>query len=344
VSSPHAIERTIPGGIAAGSVVAALRGFGYRPHRVSNSSLYGVKHRSAAIGFLLFHFSFFLLCVGGALIWYTRWVGELRVVEGQSVDATSAHVLRQRPAGGTPDVRFTLQSMSPSFVKGEATDLRATVRFREAGPVDAWVNHPAERGAVSLLVSDVGIAPVLWLQDSRGFGVDRVAVPAERGNDVDIPMAGGIVRVRIVGGERDAPFPPRASLALLPLSVVVHQGTREVFRGTLRPGEAATLPGGRLVLTEVRYWGGMKIVSERGGVLLVAGFVLATIGATWRLLLHRRDVVVSWNTQTLRLAGHGEWFADRHRRELQELAEAMSRAAAKAGSCAVTLDEAEVNI
>jgi hypothetical protein len=353
LASPRAIRATSRNRVAAASVVATLRGFGFRPHRVTASSMYAVKHRHAAIGFLLFHVSFLFLCAGGALIWYTRWVGEMRVVEGQTSGATSARVLRGRPIGGVPDVTFTLDKMEPAFDRGEAVDLRATVRYPDSPPADAWVNHPVKRGPVSLLVTDIGIAPVLWLQDRRGFGIDRVAVPVERRVAADVPLAGGIVQVRIVPDPRE--FPPRALLQGLPFAVEIREGGREVFRGTLRPGEAATLPGGRVVLSEVRYWGGMKIVSERGGALLITGFVLATIGATWRLLLHRRDVVIAWSDGedavagepevAFRLAGHGEWFADRDRRELEQLAAAILLAAESTRTSSRTsrsIQEAEV--
>lgn len=351
VTSPRAIVATSRENIGAATIVATLRGFGFRPSRVTGSSLYAVKHRYAAIGFLLFHISFLFLCAGGVLIWYTRWVGELRVVEGQTADANSAHVLRQRPVGGVPPVAFTLDRMKPTFESGEAVDLRATVRLGNSPPADAWVNHPVEQGPVSLLVSNIGIAPVLWLQDARGFGVDRVAVPVDRSDPVNVPLAGGVVQVRLVPDTHRSELPSRELLETLPVQVEIREGGREVFRGALKPGDAATLPGGRVVLSEIRYWGGIKIVSERGGALLITGFLLATIGATWRLLLHRRDLVISWSSHgvsnTFRIAGHGEWFADRDRRELEQLAAAIVRAAetpkAEPGS-STSINEAEVRV
>lgn len=319
VASPKALVGTRRGGLDVAAVVGHLRGFGYRPHRVTVTSMYAVKHRHAAAGFLLFHASFFFLCAGGLLIWYTRFVGEMRVVEGQTVRAGDARVIRQRPAGGVPELTFTLDRMTPSFDRGEATDLRARLRIEGGAPVESWVNHPASHRSWSVLVNDVGIAPVLWLQDKRGFGVDRVAVPGDRNAAVTVPLAGGVVRVDVQPRPREEAFPSREALAALPLDVVIHEGPKEVFRGVLRPREGALLPGGRVVLTEVRYWAGIKVISERGGGLLIAGFLLATIGATWRLLLHRRDLVISWEGDTFRLAGHGEWFADRDRRELMAL-------------------------
>lgn len=326
LASPKALVGSAEQPIDAGVVIPHLRGFGFRPSRVSSSSMYAVKHRYAAAGFLLFHVSFFFLVAGGALIWYTRFVGETRVVEGQTADAKNAVVRRRPPIGGDPDLAFTLERMTPSFDRGEATDLRAAIRFADGSAAEAWVNGPAERGAWSLLVIDVGIAPVFWLQDARGFGVDRVAAPADRGTAVSVPLASGVAIVEVQPRPLGAAFPSREALATLPLDVIIRQQGAEVFRGTLRPGEAATIRGGRVVLSEVRYWAGMKLISERGGTLLILGFVLATIGATWRLLLHRRDLVIGWDGRSFRIAGHGEWFADRDRRELMSLVRALSEA------------------
>jgi hypothetical protein len=324
VASPRALS-----GVAAApldrSVAAVLRGHGFRPYRAGSRAWYGVKHRSAAIGFLVFHASFFFLAVGGVMIWYTRFAGETRAVEGQSVTAANARLVRMPKAGGVPKIEFSFDRIVPSFERGEATGLRATVRFGDGRAAESWVNHPARDGAASVLVTDIGIAPVLWLQDSRGFGVDRVAVPADRHEAVDVPLAADVVHVQILPDAGRKDFPSREALQSLPVQIAVRERGREVFRGTLRPGEGAPFPGGRVVLQEVRYWGGLRIVSERGGALLVAGFLLATLGAVWRLLLHRRDVVVSWDGREFRLAGHGEWFADRDRRELMSLCAAFER-------------------
>ena len=89
-----------------------------------------------------------------------------------------------------------------------------------------------------------------------------------------------------------------------------------LFDGPLRPGEGTALEGGRLVLEELRYWVGVKVVSERGGGVLVAGFVAGIAGLVWRLLLHRREVALSWDDETLRVVGRSESYPSRFRDEL----------------------------
>lgn len=259
------------------------------------------------------------------MIWYTRYVGETRAVEGQLVEAKNARLVRMPKVGGVPPVAFAFDRIVPTFDSGDATDLRATIRFKGMQPVDSRVNHPAEDGPTSVLVTDIGIAPVLWLQDANGFGLDRVAVPADRHESVDIPMAAGTIHVRIAPKSYRPDFPLRDALRTLPVELAVIDHGKEVFRGALHPGEGAAFPGGRVVLQEVRYWAGLKIISERGGGLLIFGFALLTIGAIWRLLMHRRDLVVAWDGPRFRLAGHGEWFADRDKRELMSLCAAIEK-------------------
>ncbi len=90
-----------------------------------------------------------------------------------------------------------------------------------------------------------------------------------------------------------------------------------VFEGTLRPGDGVPVGEDRLVLKELRYWVGVQVVSERGGGLLVTGFVVGIVGLVWRLGFHRREVVLTWDDEetdeerdgaTLRLVGHSEYF------------------------------------
>ena len=90
-------------------------------------------------------------------------------------------------------------------------------------------------------------------------------------------------------------------------------------------GEAGDLDGGRIVLEELRYWVGVRIVSERGGGLLAAGFTVGILGLIWRLLWYRREVAVTWDESEFRLVGRSEYFSDRFRRELDGIFKTLKR-------------------
>jgi hypothetical protein len=166
-------------------------------------------------------------------------------------------------------------------------------------------------------VEGAGVAPVLWLTDARGFTLDRVLVPAASpGGETEVPLSGDL-RVLVKNVELGPDFPERAALAATPLSVRVRAGGREVFAGLLRPGEAAHFGDHALRIEELRYWALLRLVNERGGGLLVAGFVLSVVGIVWRMLLFRRELVVGWDENGVRIAGRGEFFPARFREELE---------------------------
>ncbi len=299
-------------------------GYGYRVKRFDERTLWGVKHRTAPLGFLLFHLSFFLLFAGGGLLYYTRFVGTAVLTEGQEFSDSYKQVLRKPPMGEAPSLKFTLESVDPRFEQNEPTHLGAVFRFQQAGSFferQARVNHPVRWGATAILVQKAGLAPVFWLQDGRGFTLDRVAVAAATrgGEPTEVPMNGGRYLALIEPLSADRKFPSREELSAAPIRLRVFRAesgeeepTQEgelLFEGDLRPGEAASLGDGRLVLEEIRYWVGIQIVSERGGSLLVVGFLTAVVGLVWRLLLYRRELVLHWDDKVFRLVGRAESYS-----------------------------------
>jgi hypothetical protein len=314
-----------PEGLGLAGVIEILRGYGYPARKVGEGVVWGVKHRLAPLGFLIFHLSFFLLCAGGLLVYYTRFVGTVTLTEGQEHDgaaASTTEVLRSPPVGGPPPLRFTLEEVDPRFEAGEPVHLGATLRFPRGVVQTARVNHPARWGSTSVLVQRAGLAPVLWLQDERGYTLDRVAVAAPtRGTEATrVPLGGGGMTVEVGPLGPDVPFPSRGELADTELALRVLDGERVLFDGSLSPGRVADLgPRGRLVLAELRYWAGMLVVAERGGGLLILGFALGVVGLLWRLLLYRREVAVLWDEETFTVLGRGEYYRGRFHEELEAI-------------------------
>jgi hypothetical protein len=291
----EALTAALPVSWNTGHAARTLRGFGYQVRKPGVRTLWAVKHRTAPLGFLLFHVSFLLIFAGGVLVYYTRFVGSVVLSEGQEFTGQYGKVLRHRPLGPPPRLSFMLESVDPRFERGEPVHLSAVFRFRQPGSTEARiseVNHPARWGSTSVLVNRAGLAPVLWLQDSEGFTADRVVTPARTrgGQASDIALGDGRTTVIIRPLADTSRFPLRDELRTAPLSFLVTQDSRVVFDGELRPGNAATLEEGRLVLEEIRYWVGMTVVSERGGGLLITGFVVGIGGVIWRLLWYRREV------------------------------------------------------
>jgi cytochrome c biogenesis protein ResB len=315
----------LPSTFEVGDVARTLRGFGYQVRRAGERVFWSVKHRTAPLGFLVFHLSFFLLCAGGILIYYTRFVGSAVLVEGQSFEGRYSDILRQPPIAVEPNLAFTVESVETRFEGNQPLHLGADFRFRRSGRElgrSARVNAPARWGSARILVEKAGLAPVLWLQDAQGFTVDQVAVPARTlggGKPTEIKLDDERVWIFVHPLSRETAFPERAELPTTAMRIQILQDEELVFDGSLAPGEAASLAPGRLVLRELRYWVGVRVIAERGGGLLIAGFIAAVIGLIWRLLWYRREVVVNWDETNLRLVGRAEYFSGRFESELREV-------------------------
>lgn len=316
---------SLPEDWSAARLVRILRGHGYQVRRPGKQTFWAVKHRTAPLGFLLFHVSFFLICAGGVMIYYTRFVGTAVVSEGQTFAGEYGSVVRASPLGPPPALGFTVLEVEARMEDGQPVHLAADLRLQGAGAGGerrSRVNHPARWGAVSILVERAGLAPVLWLQDERGFTLDRVVAPAHTfaTSTTEVEMAGGEWKATVYPLFAGEPFPQREELPRTSLDLEVWRGEEELFSGKLRPGQAAAFPGGRLVMEEVRYWVGVRVIRERGGGLLIVGFALGVIGLVWRLLWYRREIALTWEDGVFRLVGRSEYFSAPFEQELASLA------------------------
>lgn len=312
-----------PPGLDAQRVLEALRALGYRPARIDERCVWGVRNRTAALGFVLFHASFLVLCAGAVTVALTRSVRTVAVAEGQIADPLGATVIRRAPwnAGGPP--RFTVDRVDVRLESGQPVDLAATLRAEGAGLATqvARVSAPAKWGDTSVLVEQAGLVPVLWLQDARGYTIDRVAVitSTPRGERTRAPLADGTLEALVLPVALGPQFPERAALPDAAIDVEVREGGKTLFAGALTPGRTIGVGDRYLALEEVRYWVGLRIVQEEGGGLLVLGFALAVVGLAWRLLVDRREVAVAWDDATVRVAGLGELYPSLVPAELERI-------------------------
>jgi cytochrome c biogenesis protein ResB len=318
----EAQELAIPAGSAA-RVQELLETLGYRIHRVADGVLWGVKHRFALLGFPLFHAAFFVLAVGGFLLYATRDVVTVQVAEGQTVSSANGGVVRRAPLGAPPPVVLTALGVEIDLEAGVPLELATDLQLEgpEGSRQVSRINHPAVWGDLTVLTERAGIAPVLWLVDRSGFTVDRVAVLAAgpSGLPTRVSFLGDAVEVAVEPVKLGPAFPEREALATTPVTLRIKEGGKETFGGALRPGEAVEVGGGTLKLQEVRYWVGLRLVSERGGGWLVAGFVLSVFGIVWRMAWHRREVAVVWNDGCARIGGRSEFYPGQFRIELDRV-------------------------
>lgn len=324
----RADARDLRGPIAPDAARRVLEGFGYRV-AAGEGTLWGVKHASAVLGFPLFHLSFFVLCAAGAQLYYTRQVGTAIVIEGQSIEGDDLAIVRRSPLRQVAPLRLALQRVDVVLRDGKPTDLAATVLVDEPGaaPETARVNHPVDRGPLSILVERAGLAPVIRVQDFSGLTLDRVALALsnERG-PASVTLGATGIGVTVDPIPMGTGFPVRAELPGARLRVRVFDAGKLVHDGTLAPGDGAVRVGDLAVdVEEIRYWAFLRFVHEEGGELLGLGFALAVVGITWRLAWFRREIVVGHGGGRAILAGRGELFPSRIQAELDRIARHLER-------------------
>jgi hypothetical protein len=320
----RAISAPKPAQWSPATVIGMMRGWGYAPRRVGERTWWGVKHRWAPLGFVMFHASFFLLLAGGILIYMTRFAGVVRLVEGQTFDGSYAGIVRRPPDGRMPDVSFHLARVDTRLEGNDPVELSAEVA-RESGARNETtrVNAPVSWGDTSIIVTEAGLAPVLWVQDPDGYTIDRVTASASLRKTTELAVGDGGLIVTIQPKFSRAEFPSRDGLAKAPFELAVRMRGREVARGVLHRGETLLFEGGSVRLEDVRYWAGFLVVSERGGWILILGFAIGVSGITWRLLLHRRELVLRWDDESVRLAGRADFFPERFQDEMNRILEMM---------------------
>lgn len=313
-----------PEGWSEARAASVLERVGYRVSRPAPDAVWGIRNRTAILGFPLFHLSFYFLCGGGLSLYLTRTVAGIHVAEGQPFELADATVVRAAPWGASAGGTFRVEVVHPVLEDGLPIQLGATIQPLGPGdppPQESWVNSPAEWGSLSVLVEKVGVAPVLWLQDGEGFTVDQVALLATRsaGDRAEAPMGDGAIVVSVAPIAVGRDFPTREQLATVPIAVSVRRGAETVFDGTLRPGDFARVGPQVLKLSEVRYWVGLRLIDEKGGEWLVIGFLVAVVGLVWRMVWFRREVGVAWDDERVVLVCRAEYFPRQFREELEVL-------------------------
>lgn len=329
---PEAITFARPPGWDPSWGVTVLRGLGYRTASPGLQALWGVKNRAAVLGFPLFHLSFFVLCLGGLSLYYTRDVGTLKLVEGQTRDLTSATVVRRSPLGGAEPGQLTLEEVDPVIEGGKPIHLGVRLRLDGSPGQDASVNHPAQWADLTVLVDRAGLAPTFWLRDAAHYTVDRVAapVPGSAAEGFPVPLAGGALEVVVFPipvGER---FPTRERLSTVALSVRVTRQGETLYSGPLRPGQSVRIGEHQLTLEAVHYWAGLRLVRERGGATLILGFLMMVVGLVWRMVWYRRELGLTWDETHLVLSGYCEFFPTQFREELESIRGLLEKPQSKA--------------
>lgn len=292
---------------------------------------YAVKNRLSPLATILFHLSFFLILLAGVVTTYTKFVGYLDLGIGESFHGELSRYKgspRMPKIGKPPAAGIVLESVLPQVDQNVATGLVVGVRDDRGVLHSADINRPYKTGVTSFLVNDLGVAPLVVIQDASGRDLDGAYVKLDvmKGKKDRFRLFGYEIEARyfsdhmVVDGvdetRSDAFSNPAMRLEVSKNGVVV--ATR-----TLKSGESMALDGNRLVLQEMPFWVRFLVVKQYGDWIAYAGFIIATFALCWRLLWYRREIVGAFEQTgtgtVLHLACRCEFYRTSSRQELDRI-------------------------
>ncbi len=331
-----------------GDMLQSLKGF-FRKRRWQTiegnerNTLVAIKNRFSPIGFMLFHLSFLLCLVGGLLITYTRFSGEMVLTQGEKFSGdikqfrrilSDAKVMKK-----LPPLSLYLETVKPSYVNDVPVELLVHLKINYKDEIRnevIRVNEPVNRGPVSIIAQRVGVSPLFIIKGSDGRELD-----------------GAYVSLNVLDGEEDAfTFKTDKSIKFnvkFYPDYIVDEGIEKtrsielnnpavhleiardgkiINEGTIRQGEYIDLGMHTKVgFKDIRYWSEFMIVREYGKWPLVSGFIFASAGLIMRLVFYQRRIRIAFeyvgNKPIIYMDGKSEYFRhsfkDEFERNVKEL-------------------------
>ena len=290
----------LPQNLDGAAVFGYLRKRGYQLLG-EKDAFYGVKNRLSPIAFALFHLSFFLILIGGLMSFYTEFIANLDLAEGETFQGELSRYA-QTPApslpklGSPPHVAFTIKSVEPLVSGFTETGLKVQLVDGRGRNHTLDINRPYKVDHTSFVLKNLGMAPLFVLKDPAGKEVDEAIVKLN-------VLKGGIDQFTLGGFEFTAKFFPdyirengkgatRSQEFKNPVFVVLaRRDGKRIAEGNVPRGGALDFAGYRLELRDLRYWVRFSVLKEQGVAVIYTGFIVASLAIFWRLLLFRRELV-----------------------------------------------------
>ncbi|UCH82529.1 MAG: cytochrome c biogenesis protein ResB [Nitrospiraceae bacterium] len=303
-----------------------------------------VRNRLSPIGFLLFHFSFFLCLIGGLMITYTRFSGNLPLTEGQSFqgDVQQFRVITRDPKifKRLSPLELYVERVQPVYDREVPTELVVGLQAKFGDDIQRTtlrINEPLHRGAMSVIVERIGVSPLFIVRGPSGKQIDAAYV--------SLNVLGGQEDVFQFDSDRRYSFNVKffpdyvkedgyestrsIEMKNPAIRLVVGKDTKIIYSGTIRLGESADLGPFTVSFNDIRYWVEFLIVREYGKIPLIAGFIIAGIGLIMRLVFYQKRLRIAIEYEKdkplLYLDGRSEYFKYSFEDEMAKLVEELEK-------------------
>ncbi len=298
-----------------------------------------IRNRLSPIGFLFFHFSFFLLLIGGLLLTYTRFSGNLVLTEGEQFNGNMERFYKigDRPKifSELPPMELSIKKIRSYYEDDVSTDLVVDLDVRYIEDLSTEVlkiNEPVRRGPVSIIARNIGVSPLFLIKDQTGRIVDNVYVSLKvlqgQRDHFQVKLDGlyrfhvGFFPDYIVKNGVETSKSLELNNPAIHLTVQ-KEFVENLYNGTIMLNESADIGSYTVSFEDVRYWVEFSIVKEYGTIPLTAGFILASIGLIMRLVFYQKRIRLAFesseNGSIIYIDGKGEYFPHSFRDEMGKI-------------------------
>jgi len=297
-----------------------------------------VKNRLSPVGFLLFHFSFFLCLIGGLMLTYTRFSGNLPLTEGQSFqgDIRQFRIINKDPKvlKNLPPLELHVEKVRPVYEKEVPTELVVSLQVKYGDDISRQVlriNEPLHRGPMSIIVESIGVSPLFIVRGPSGNQIDAAYVSLNvLGGQEDTFQFDSDKRYSFIvkffpDYVKENGYETTRSIEMKnpAIRLVVGKDNKVIYQGTIRPGEQADIGTYTISVNDIRYWVEFLIVREYGKIPLIAGFIIAGIGLIMRLVFYQKRLRIAIEYEqdkpVLYLDGRSEYFKYSFEDEMETL-------------------------
>ncbi len=269
------------------------------------TGLYYIRGLTSPIGNLVFHISFLFLLAGILVGLLYRTEGKFSVIVGNQFDGKmeAYDELSRSPLSELPDIRFTLNAVTPRFWKGQLlfTDLRSDITLEDGSKGSSWLSQGIDIDGANVTVNGIGYAIRYTLSDKEGrvlkSGISSMPNLFMPGMEDTLTVPGYPHRflvayypdAKVKGGDISNVSMDRKNPML---GLRVYRGRLPVFTGLLKEGEVAEFDNLRITFPEIKYRGDFKFVKNPGFMLIWTAFAMMITGLIWRFLFYRKEVLI----------------------------------------------------
>jgi hypothetical protein len=290
----------LPTDMDGSAVIALLAKRGYTVLG-DERGFFGVKNRYSPLAFAFFHLSFFLILLGGAISFYTTFIGYVDLAQGETFMGELERYNQSPPpalpkVGGIPNVAFTITSVTPQVVRNTPTGISVKLLDARGSVHDVGINTPYITDNTFFVFKHLGMSPLFVLKDPSGSEVEGAYCKLDvlQGRQDRFSFAGFNFTAQFfpdyytekgISGTRTQEFKNPT------FSIVVEREGKKIGEGIVPKNGTLEFAGYKLEMREMPFWVRFYVIKERGVSILYTGFVIACCAVIWRLLFYRREIV-----------------------------------------------------